>query len=86
MKYVIRTSNIAAIVRVQTGEGGVYHRHIYMSADKPVEAGGESEPPFEDLPPVVQEEINNWFAEVFALPVEERGAWLESKPASSITI
>ena len=85
-EYVIRRSNIASIVRVQIGEGNVYTRYIYMSKDKPVEASSERDPPFEDLPPVVQEEINNWFAEVFALPVEERGAWVKSKPASSVTI
>ena len=86
MKYAIKASNIAAIVQVQSGEGSDYRRYIYMSADKPVEASCESEPPFNQLPPMVQEEINSWFAEVFALPVEERGAWVESKQALSITI
>ena len=88
-KYVIKATNLACGVRVEieNEEGEVaHHRYVYQSKDKPVVAECGAKYAFEDLPPVVQEEINNWFAVVFALPVEERGAWLESKPASSITI
>ena len=88
MQYVIRASNIAPLVRVEGPRNFEIGRYIYMADDKPVEASGypASEPPFGDLPPEVQEEINRWVAEVFALPVEERGAWVKSKADSSVTV
>ena len=72
----IKPGNIASIALY--GED----RYIYMSKGN-IEAADKEVRPFEDLDAEVQEALNDHFEKVFALPVEERGAYLRAMEVKS---
>ena len=71
MKYIIKHSNIAALMTVN-GDDYVLLNDDHISA-------GVNSPEFTTLPSGVQMIIHNQFAEVFNLPLKDRQAWIDKQ-------
>lgn len=91
MKTYVIEPGLAALVTVHCTDFPLRFRYyakdyIYLSEEKGVTAGVANNLPFEDLPLEVRAEINDYFSTVFALPVEQRGAFVDSFKRNPVVV
>ncbi len=82
MKYKL-IPGIAALIHVECETfperyGQRRIAFIFMAEGKPVSPGIGDTVEMSGLPQIVQDQINTHFASVFALPVEDRGEYLDN--------
>jgi hypothetical protein len=80
MKYTIKQGNISACIAVFDETGKTWNC-IYMADGKPIQEGvsgsnADGIARFMQLPQQVREAVERQFVEVFALPIEDRAAWI----------
>lgn len=80
MKYTIKHGNISACIAV-TDETGKTWDCIYMAEGKPIQEGVSGNDAagiarFMQLPEEVREVVESQFRKVFAIPLENRAAWI----------
>lgn len=92
MKYRIKHGYIASVIYVLVIDAYFSSESIsccYIADGKPIECGVSPDDElrkntFKALPQAVQDYITKQFAEVFALPLEQRRAWIAKQTAHEI--